>query len=410
MNSTTSHFSFSKLYIPLLVFVALMVTFTMLTRSRETTVQHASEPPIKFSHRLHTEDAGVQCVECHDGVMKSGFATDLLLPKKPACQSCHEEQLNQGCTFCHTSDDVSTYTPLKTSERELLFSHAQHLQTQDVSCTTCHAGIELKEGGGKEHVPTMATCATCHNDVAASSTCETCHTDLAALRPFTHNRADFMREHKISARMSDASCSTCHTESSCADCHLSAGLTKVDPLGADMMSPRSPRLTAIDRGQSMALTKVHDLNFRFTHPVSAKGKIAECQTCHSVEQECAVCHAAGGNINQLTFKPAWHAEAGFVTIGVGSGGGRHAQMARRDMESCVSCHGLQGSDPTCAQCHTDADGIRGTDPKTHQRGFMASVNGPWHSDPGANCFVCHTDPNARVGGMQGQGFCSYCHK
>jgi hypothetical protein len=41
---------------------------------------------------------------------------------------------------------------------------------------------------------------------------------------------------------------------------------------------------------------------------------------------------------------------------------------------------------------------------------MADVHGDWHSDPGSSCYVCHADPNARVNGTKGVGFCSYCHQ
>jgi hypothetical protein len=57
----------------------------------------------------------------------------------------------------------------------------------------------------------------------------------------------------------------------------------------------------------------------------------------------------------------------------------------------------------------DPTGIKGTNNKTHAIGFMANQHGRWHSDPGANCYVCHTDPNARPMGIKGQRFCGYCH-
>jgi len=70
---------------------------------------------------------------------------------------------------------------------------------------------------------------------------------------------------------------------------------------------------------------------------------------------------------------------------------------------------VQGGDPTCITCHMDADGIRGTDPKTHPAGFMKNVEGPWHANPGAVCYDCHTDYNAHPGGVKGRNFCGYCH-
>ena len=64
----------------------------------------------------------------------------------------------------------------------------------------------------------------------------------------------------------------------------------------------------------------------------------------------------------------------FTTIGVGTGGGEHATLARRDIERCISCHDVQGADPTCITCHLDSDGIKGTNPKTHPAGFMKGEN------------------------------------
>jgi hypothetical protein len=80
-------------------------------------------------------------------------------------------------------------------------------------------------------------------------------------------------------------------------------LVKVEIPGKDPVSPHAPRLTANDRGQGMRLTKVHDLNFRFTHGIAAAGKTAECQTCHDQQTFCSTCHAAGGNVNQVRFEP-----------------------------------------------------------------------------------------------------------
>ena len=96
-------------------------------------------------------------------------------------------------------------------------------------------------------------------------------------------------------------------------------------------------------------------------------------------------------------------------IGVGSGGGDHARLARRDIERCAACHDVQGADPNCILCHTDPDGIEGTNPKTHAINFMNDSNGDWHDDPGSVCYNCHTDPNAYPGGNPNIGFCAYCH-
>jgi hypothetical protein len=106
--------------------------------------------------------------------------------------------------------------------------------------------------------------------------------------------------------------------------------------------------------------------------------------------------------------PASHLPSGFVIPGVGSGGGDHAVLAKRDIESCISCHDVQGADPTCtAFCHLDPDGIKGNNPKTHAANFMRDTYGDWHNDIGSICYNCHTSQSPST--PAGMGFCGYCH-
>jgi hypothetical protein len=397
-------------YLIVSVLLAIGALLAMPTASLEG-MDQPQTGKIKFNHKFHVKESGLSCTDCHSAAPTSKLTSDNLSAKHENCQTCHSDQVEKNCTFCHTSEDVSTYV-FENPARDLKLSHQSHIDGQKVECQTCHKDVEAAEQLQSVGLPSMATCNTCHNGVKATNACETCHTNFASLRPKEHNKTDFIREHKRIARISNATCMGCHTQETCADCHNGASLTKTTKSGKDMVSPRSPRLTAIDRGQGMTLSKVHDLNFRFTHGLAAQQKKQDCQTCHQEKTFCSTCHTAGGNVNQVSFIPATHSNTGglFATVGVGSGGGKHAQMARRDIESCASCHDAQGADPTCISCHSDIDGVKGTDPRTHTRGFMESSRGEWHSDPGSSCFMCHTDANARPGGIQGQKFCGYCHK
>lgn len=397
-------------YLLIVSFLLLVIASTFVTQSREVTAGQDRSALIKFSHEFHIKEAGVGCQDCHDAAATSTMSSDNLLSKKANCQSCHEEQLQNNCTYCHTSEDPATYVAFESPRRELVFNHAAHINDQKVACETCHQGLETMTLATEKSLPAMATCNTCHDNLTVSNDCETCHTNFAALRPKEHDRTDFATEHKQFARMQDATCMTCHTEESCQDCHVNPDLVETSESGSDLVSPRSSRLTANDRAQGMALKKVHDLNFRFTHGIAASAKQSDCATCHSTREFCSACHMAGGDVNQPQFRPLTHQQANFVTLGFGSGGGLHAQLARRDIESCASCHDAQGADPTCITCHLDSDGIKNTDARTHPRGFMATVRGDWHSDPGSSCFVCHADPNANINGTRGVGFCSYCHQ
>jgi hypothetical protein len=303
-------------------------------------------------------------------------------------------------------DSIEPYVrPVQT----ITFSHEQHLAMKGVECTTCHAGLDSVAYAGAQNMPAMVTCNTCHNDTKATNTCEACHTSFVDLVPSDHLAGDFRKEHKRLTRLGAlrVACATCHTQTFCADCHDAASLMEFGK--RDLMAEPSPRNSPSDSPVQMTLQSVHSLNYKFTHGVDAKSKAADCYSCHASRQFCVDCHQTGGNVTAQAFKPAWHEGPGFTTLGVGSGGGRHAVMARRDIESCASCHDTQGADPVCITCHTDADGIRGTDPRTHPAGFMRNEHGPWHTNPGATCYNCHTDYNARPDGVKGKNFCGYCH-
>lgn len=72
-------------------------------------------------------------------------------------------------------------------------------------------------------------------------------------------------------------------------------------------------------GKGTLPERVHELNYRFTHPLDAEGKETECSVCHRFESFCSDCHASEGD---AFGKPAWHggADWGAVSVAVGAGG------------------------------------------------------------------------------------------
>ena len=173
--------------------------------------------------------------------------------------------------------------------------------------------------------------------------------------------------------------------------------------GAARQTPTAPQLTG---SAGTVLQSVHGLNFRFLHSLEARGKGSDCLVCHELDSGdfCAQCHNPAGDEG---LRPAWHggADWGAQAAVVGTGGGRHAELARQDMESCVACHDVGGEDPVCLLCHIDRNPGRGNDPRTHDSAFADDIgDGDFDDDDGANCFACHTRANTP------DSFCSYCHR
>ncbi len=379
---------------------------------------------IKFSHKFHLgSDVGAACTDCHTAVTTSTKETDYLLPTMSTCYNCHD-QSSTKCEFCHTSSDSATYQDLVQTPSPVYFSHKQHVSDLKLKCETCHQGLDKVEYASQapDALPKMTVCTTCHGQIetnykaesvnyvikAAPAACDACHKDLANLVPESHRHADFMSQHKdfVNTTGPQNDCKSCHTPTSCQECHDAANIAK-DLSPSQIYVPSTPTLSPLNTHKKLIIQRVHSLNYRFTHSIDAKGRESNCYTCHDERTFCVNCHNSEANGDRI--KPVWHDGGDFVTFGVGSGGGRHAEYARKDIESCASCHDVQGADPTCIMCHNDPDGIKGNDPKTHSAFYMHDVDGSWHTDPGAVCYTCHTDPNAHPGGRPGVGFCGYCH-
>lgn len=391
----------------ILIFSAVLTFLAFSVENTEEGVK-SNKDIIKFSHELHAEVT--DCASCHTAVPGSEKLGERLLPEKDVCADCHDVDDDENCNMCHYED---VFEPLVQATPELIFSHKFHLNyNEDVKCESCHKGMdEYAYSSENPHSnPEMATCNQCHNDAGpASNACESCHISTANLVPENHLQSAFLEKHKFLAK-SDEECQVCHNEQFCETCHTATVALDVTNSSTDFYTPYSPH-KYVDNEKQQQITRVHDLNFRFTHSMEAKGKSAECATCHQTETFCAECHNPENNgdyaLGGLT--PTSHLGTNFVLIGLGSGGGKHAELAKRDIENCASCHDTQGADPNCIICHVDNDGIQGTNPRTHDRNFMRNVEGDWHNDRGAVCYNCHTDSNARPEGQAGIFFCGYCH-
>ena len=309
---------------------------------------------IKFSHKYHIQDVQAECSTCHAKALTSKASGDKLLGDHETCAGCHDLTDDKKCGVCHVDKDnpVAFDNP----KRDFTFSHQQHAGEQKLKCESCHAGLENVTYAEKQNMPTMETCNTCHNDRKVSNQCETCHKNFTSLIPSEHRTSDFRRAHRNSVRLGaiDVSCQTCHTETTCQNCHQPGSLMK---FGKDNASDPRALQTMKDPART-PLQNIHDINYRFTHAIDAKSRQADCASCHEVKEFCAQCHNEGGHINQSKFKPKSHSVPGFTMLVKGSGGGDHAQQAKRDIETCMACHNVEGRDPTCMLCHSEKGTVR----------------------------------------------------
>ena len=197
--------------------------------------------------------------------------------------------------------------------------------------------------------------------------CNDCHKGEGVAPNHT---ADWTRTHRTIASKAGNNCAQCHTQSYCLDCHQGGGIN------AD--------LTVSNFGRDY-IPKSHRSDFVTIHPIKALDNPQTCYRCHD-QKFCNSCHDRFPK-GKLRIKSHLMAGADRQTINK-SAFGEHAIEARRNLQSCASCH-PQGD--VCIQCHSGGK----TNP--HPRGWNRTKNNIKDRSGLKTCTKCHLpgDPNLR---------------
>ncbi len=168
-------------------------------------MKESKTQPIAFSHALHVQDQGMECVKCHfvraDGTFSGAPATE-------QCAECHftilgknPEEARFVRDYVHTGREIkSEWLIYQKQPDNVFFSHALHFSPvaelrsqEDVAayCLKCHINVaeaseppayrENRLSGYSENTMLMWGCERCHaehmalGNTNASNACFTCH-------------------------------------------------------------------------------------------------------------------------------------------------------------------------------------------------------------------------------------------
>lgn len=347
-----------------IVATLVVAGIVLASLTSEPSIVMADRGGVTFSHAMHKELA--ECGTCHNAA-ESTDANDNLLPSAAVCASCHEA--SDVRSYWSLSEDASFESAtLPVHDRKLYFSHAAHTKGLTLNCESCHGAILADDGSG---MPSMETCYSCHNNAekiapitsshvagiagkTAGNQCEACHVTLAGLIPANHRVSNFQQFHgKLAAEgEADRECAVCHSTSFCQSCHTPTNDVPAEVKADKFYQPAHPRSEKIDDGKLLTLQGPHSLTYRYTHGFDARAQSSRCATCHETETFCATCHQNGYDANGARIVPQSHQQAGFVSLTGGKLMNRHGKLAQMDMESCATCHQVDGGDPICAPCHS----------------------------------------------------------
>ena len=135
--------------------------------------------PLAFNHRLHIEDMGMECTDCHLYAETGVRAT---IPNIRVCVDCHEEALTDSPVEARLvelieAEELIPWRKVYWVPDHVYFSHRRHTAIAGIDCTTCHGAMQQREQPVvRREVPiTMERCIACHTEAGASNDCLLCH-------------------------------------------------------------------------------------------------------------------------------------------------------------------------------------------------------------------------------------------
>ena len=275
------------------------------------------------------------------------------------CATCHTRE---SCSRCHANaQDVKVIASLGSNElvgaiiarKQAVYpTPTDHQQAgfSDQHGTLAEAGIE--------------SCANCHTREG----CQQCHSGssaadrIAALpqrntapgvnlasRTRNAHAPGFAQAHGTTAGASGESCTSCHAQKFCSDCHQ----------GADSK-------------------KFHPSNYASRHAQAVYANDTDCASCHNRESFCQSCHNGLGLSANGQRPTQFHNGTSIWLL-------QHGQPARQNLESCTSCH----TQSSCTRCHSTKGGW-GVSPhgSNTPSGKLADKNRP-------ACLRCHFSAEMR---------------
>lgn len=115
----------------------------------------STEQPLQFNHKIHKEEADMECADCHPFRDDGTFAS---LPTLEQCAECHEEPIGESEAEKAFVDEYVTpgkevfWYVYSRQPMNAFFSHVAHVKTGGFTCEECHG-----DHGDSESIPPYVT-------------------------------------------------------------------------------------------------------------------------------------------------------------------------------------------------------------------------------------------------------------
>ncbi|MGB0430920.1 MAG: cytochrome c3 family protein [Bacteroidia bacterium] len=162
--------------------VTLPVLLYMYSAGQDLGAQigYAPDQPIKFSHKLHAGQYGIDCQYCHTGVEKSKNAN---IPSSNICMNCHvvvqngpkygTEEISKiyaaigydPASGSYSGDEKPVeWVRIHNLPDHVNFNHKQHVVAGNLDCENCHGNVAEMEVVQQVSTLEMGWCIDCHRE------------------------------------------------------------------------------------------------------------------------------------------------------------------------------------------------------------------------------------------------------
>lgn len=182
---------------------------------------YAPEQPIKYSHKIHAGQNGIDCQYCHSGASRGKTAG---IPSANVCMNCHKyiqqgtvtgkEEIAKIYKALDYDPETQKYgnnpTPIKWVRVHNLpdlayFNHSQHVKVGKIVCQQCHGQVQEMDVVQQYAPLTMGWCINCHRTTEVKMEGNVYYKDLHA------KLAEKYKGQKITVdKIGGLDCAKCH--------------------------------------------------------------------------------------------------------------------------------------------------------------------------------------------------------
>jgi hypothetical protein len=168
--------------------------------------------PIRFSHKHHVGDDGIDCRYCHTTVEKSSFAG---LPSTQICLTCHSQLFRDSPMLAPLHASARDNAPIQWNRVHKLpdfayFDHSIHV-SKGVACVECHGRVDQMPLTWRVAPLEMQWCLNCHRNAPQRIRPLSEVFSMTDLKPLSQQELEQLnRLYRLQHTRRLTDCSTCH--------------------------------------------------------------------------------------------------------------------------------------------------------------------------------------------------------